>query len=409
MTESEWRALPEERQITLKEQQSSEEERSEADVLMAPTATLFMDSVRSSSDDLEAIFAQYSDVHSRFEVSTEDSTYWLKYYSGAEPNRIEEYKRAIRKIVKATGFGAKIEPVDYLYSRNEAVLSEIVAREGVWAERLGDGNIVGAPDPLGDGVVRVGVALDGVEGKLDASWQKSEIDGVSVVFTSSDSPLVEPQSRIVDYSPYSPGARLNKYNGSFVCTNGFGWRRWSDNKLMGSTAAHCYGYSGADQFFNNGNIVGTRNASHQNFSKDAVLMTLYGGNSVAPNVYVGASNSSTIYPLVGAAVLPIGSPIALTGASSGSHVSSVAAKGLQASYTTINGSSIVVSPLYGTWSRTANSGDSGGGWITSDSKNRAYAHGSHFGYATIPGVGSYASYIDINTFSAAVKATIYTQ
>lgn len=184
---------------------------------------------------------------------------------------------------------------------------------------------------------------------------------------------------------------------------------------MGSTAAHCYARSGDTSWFNSGSPVGIQ--SNIQLSKDAMLLAPGPGSTFAPDVFASTgygpllANTSVILPLLGASVLPIGSPIAFSGQTTGSHVSSVAATGGKNSYPSLYGATVTVSSLTATWSKCTAPGDSGGTWITSDAYNNAYAHGTHYGGALIPGFpeyGAYASYIDVNTTSAAVQATINT-
>lgn len=399
----EYFALPEAEQLRLKEANSSLEDMAAAAELMSPTATPFMDQVRAVGVDVEATFEKFPDVHTRYEVDADAGTFSIRYFNGADPARQAEYISTVKQAMGEAAATLSIEPAGYLLSANEAVLAQIVSREGEWAERIQGGEIVGAPDPLGDGVVRVGI-----QGEVAPEWTSFEVDGVPVEITTSKDPLIALESRWVDYSPYSPGGRLNNSAGAFKCTTGFGWRRWSDNKLMGSTAAHCAtGIGGVNSFYNAGNLVGSR--SVVSTTRDS--MSLTPGGSIAPNVFVGPVGTSTIFPLKGASVLPVGSPIAFSGAKTGSHVSSVAATGLSLSYQAKanNGTWYAITGLTGTWSQSTDGGDSGGPWITSNGSNQAFAHGSHTGKTTIPGVGVYSSFMDINKVSAALQATIYIQ
>lgn len=313
----------------------------------------------------------------------------------------------INDLFAANGTEVVYRPATYTLAENTAVLEKVVDYLSSDSSSVSAKSLTGAPDILGDGVIRIGIESDINEETAKALSDKlSEQYGVQISITVSDEPVFTPESRTHDTNPFSPGARIYDGSGRPQCTLGFGWRKWNDNKLYNSTAAHCWSRTGITKFYNNGVLLGSKSTT--SLSRDAMLLSPPANIAPSTYVFVGPSNSSTIYPLRGASILNVGNAVGFSGATTGTHVSSVAALNIVGKYQSILGE-VYVTGLTATWSRSTRAGDSGGIWITSDANNNAYAHGMHYGTAYIPGVGDYASFMDVNRISGALQATIYIQ
>lgn len=375
---------------------------------LAATATPLSALGLQVNQKLAEITDRYSDVHARTFANEEAGVYELSYLESADKDRVAGYMGEINELFAANGAEVVYKPATYTLAHNTAVLDKVIDYLSSEDSPVSVRTLSGAPDFLGDGVIRIGIESDTDSETTKALSDKfSELLNAQISITVSDEPVFVSESRTHDTNPFSPGARIYDKSGTPQCTLGFGWRKWSNNRLYNSTAAHCWSQTGINNFYNNGTLLGTRYTT--SVTDDAMLLTPPAGIEPSTYVLVGPPNSSTIYPLRGASVLSVGNAVGFSGATTGTHVTSVASLNAAGKYTSPYLGKVTVRGLTATWSRSTDGGDSGGIWITSDEYNNAYAHGMHFGRGNIPGIGWYSAYVDVNRISGALQATIYIQ
>jgi hypothetical protein len=201
------------------------------------------------------------------------------------------------------------------------------------------------------------------------------------------------ESRDDDYAPWKAGAIIDSPEAG-VCTQGWAWKMWGTNEIVGSTARHCVNLN----WYNKGTYVGTVYKSAK--SVDSAFMR---GSTYAPNVFVGDEFTNDIRPVVGIdTAWAAGDSVAMS-ANSGLFVSTVKLP----TYTLPSCSSHA--GLRGVLMTTdvSTEGDSGGPWLTTQSgSGNVIAHGQHYGDGCAAGyAGSF--FIKLTDISAAQGASLY--
>lgn len=202
------------------------------------------------------------------------------------------------------------------------------------------------------------------------------------------------ESRDDDYAPWTAGAVIDSPEAG-VCTQGWAWKMWGTNEIVGSTARHC----GPSLVWNNkGVYVGTVFKSVK--SVDSAFMH---GSTYSPTVFVGDGFTTVTRAVVGVATTwTVGESVAMSGRS-GLHVSTVKLP----TYTIPAGCD---DPgLRGVLMKThpTTQGDSGGPWLkTQSGGGNVIAHGQHYGHSCAVGYdGSF--FIKLTDISAAQGASLY--
>jgi hypothetical protein len=211
----------------------------------------------------------------------------------------------------------------------------------------------------------------------------------------------KPETRVADIAPWTTGARIHFPNDTTLwCTLGWAWRLWSNNAIVGSTARHCENLV----YYNNGKYVGTVNSSRE--AVDSAFMSSSGGYS--PSVFVGSQTTADYRPVVGVVTSwAAGTPVAMSGATSGLTVSTVRFSTYTLPYIPECGR---YQGLVGVlmWDHFTSGGDSGGPWLTTQSgTGNAFAHGQHFGFGCAAGYAG-AFFVKLSAISSAQQASLLT-
>ena len=135
--------------------------------------------------------------------------------------------------------GVKVEVRQISDKRLDAAADQVFDTLDKWAGDLA--HLVNRVGPDYDqSAVIIGSAADSAELRARAAAARF---GVPVRFKVGDSPTVT--GRFDDTTPWTAGNALTAVAAnagrSASCTQGYSWRRWSDNVAYASTAGHCYG------------------------------------------------------------------------------------------------------------------------------------------------------------------------
>ncbi|TDE95859.1 hypothetical protein EXU48_06255 [Occultella glacieicola] len=341
----------------------------------------------------------YTDVYAGSQFDQTSRSLFIYYDDRSASDRLAEFLNAASIArAMATGYDLVLERVpanqDALHGLALAISTN---DQGSWSSTLGVGEISAVHcDP------RTGTLT--VDAVVGPSSQTSEftIDGIRVVINpvAEEGPAIENQSRDDDSQPWSGGASLRWHSGlssSAYCTAGFAWRRWSTGEYYSSTAEHCWGDGERPNWYNWGTFLG----SIYLYSKqvDTMMLRTNPASQVAPNVFVGGNNTTTVRWVTGASPGPsISQVVALSGGNGGLTVTEVVGTG---SY------SDGVGPMVTTAMSTCVDGDSGSPILTTSGTN-ATAHGQHKGRWTTGFFAGHCLFLPVVNISAALNVSILT-
>lgn len=291
----------------------------------------FSNAINEFSDPIFNLGTKYPDVFSTFVVDQSTETVEVAVAHSATADRREAFVAEVTSILSKYPYAYTLPRSEFALAPLQAVAEEIVGDFKTWQPRFGGGSYAANPD------ANSGIVYITSEGQPQVEWSQFVLEGVKVVVTSGDRPVVVPGSRLADPSPRYAGIRLNNSAGALNCTSGFAWRKWSNSSVYGSTAEHCYRYGGVSIYYNNGNLVGSRVYPAQN--ADTTLISNGPGRTYAGRVYVGLNSANTSYPIVAASSRPVGAVIAHHASVSIPGATTVAAVG-QSFYCNLCGYSI---------------------------------------------------------------------
>lgn len=201
------------------------------------------------------------------------------------------------------------------------------------------------------------------------------------------------ESRDDDSAPWKAGVIIDSPEAG-VCTQGWAWKMWGTNEIVGSTARHCRNLV----WYNKGAYVGTVFKSAK--SVDSAFMH---GSTYSPTVFVGDEFTNDVRAVVGIDTAWVASDSVAMSANSGLFVSTVKLP----TYTLPSCSTFP--GLRGVLMKTdvSTEGDSGGPWLTTQSgSGNVIAHGQHVGDGCAVNYdGSF--FVKLTDISAAQGASLY--
>jgi hypothetical protein len=196
-----------------------------------------------------------------------------------------------------------------------------------------------------------------------------------------------------------------------LCTSGFNWKQWSTGIEFGSTANHCND-GGGDYvpWDNDKRTVGVWETGESgagpvpySVSADTALIRgFYSSYAFHPSVFVGDQATSTFRLVRGVRVPAVGQTVALSGARSGSVVSTIR---FTKFWDPKIGAYLVMM-----WTSNCQLGDSGAPWLTTMGPNDAYpgdviAHGQHRGRVST-GSTQGCVWVPVTDISSKVQASL---
>ncbi|SDU86612.1 hypothetical protein SAMN04488563_6905 [Jiangella alkaliphila] len=202
-------------------------------------------------------------------------------------------------------------------------------------------------------------------------------------------------SRMIDRGGWTAGNTLKSYyTGSHVCSQGFTWRLWSNNRLYGGISEDCS--NRWSTWENDGRTVGT--VGNVETSVAAGLMGPAAGTSFNADVWVGGTstnpNTTDVRPVRSAAGSVVrNAPIAISGAraglDSGYITGPVSATGWPNGLVLVNGINC--------------DNDWGAPFLTTYSDGAVMAHGQAW---REPQLNSNCYYVNVTAISSALSASI---
>ncbi|MCW2287740.1 hypothetical protein EDF60_1342 [Leucobacter luti] len=409
LSEVEYYNLPVEKQVELKVQNEMTLNGGSGVGTIPSENIAFSNAITEFSDSIYSLGNAYPDVYSAFEVDSKLESISISVASKSSVERRDEFIQQVERVLASYPYPVTFPEIDFTDREVQSVADELSNDLETWQPRLGGGSYSINPS------VKTGTVTVLTDGNADSEWEKFEINGIVVNVERSEEPIALPQTRLADVSPFYAGIRLNNSNNQGVCTSGFAWRKWSDNKVYGSTADHCYRDSGTSSFYNNGNHVGSRYLPAS--SADVMLLLPSAGRTFTGRTYVGVNSANASYPVKSASTRPVGAVIALHASFGTPFVTTVAAINKSIVLQTATGSYTIYGISW-TWSNAQTSycqgGDSGGPWVTDNGQGQAAAHGQHFGgikWGSQQGANPniyYCSYVDVNRISGATQSTLVT-
>lgn len=161
---------------------------------LAATATPLSALGLQVNDALAVITGRYSDVHARTFANEEAGVYELSYLESADKERVAGYMGEINELFAANGGEVVYRSATYTLAHNTAVLDKVIDYLSSSDSPVSVKSLSGAPDFLGDGVIRIGIESD-----ADSATVKTLSDKLSkryntvILITASNEPVSIPE------------------------------------------------------------------------------------------------------------------------------------------------------------------------------------------------------------------------
>jgi hypothetical protein len=302
-----------------------------------------------------------------------------------------DQRPALRQAISATSRTSDdavrtvFRPVPLSVTGQQRLVKEFMDGRADWGGPSAVRNVVGASVDEATGRL-TGTALTDVAGLTKAARQRFG-DVVDIVAGQR----VEVQDRYYDTAPWTSGNALWDNNSSSgrstaLCTQGFNWRRWSDNARYASTAGHCFD-PGVSAY--NGNTaqrigyVGTRYLNNGEYVDFEPIHITYG--SVDNSIWVGGNSTGDLRRVVAADNdgTQTGDAVCSSGANGGLVCGTIVNRTTSLTYSSAYGSPTLhnITCVKASSSKLTVGGDSGGPWLSTFSNGTVMAWGQHIGRA----------------------------
>lgn len=330
---------------------------------------------------------------------TENGKLVVQVVGGAEP---EAVVRAWESTVdRSAGLVVHIQHVTYTRAYLKSVAADLSSRANTWVDS--ENNTV--------------VAEVAAREVSTVSTLAADTYGAAVTIREATPATRTATSRRQDDSPFYGALSINSFSTTNPghpsdCTSGYAWRLWSTGAIVESTAGHCFTRNTA--IYNAQSRVGT--VTHRAFADegptDAEFITPPAGTTFASRVWVGSTNTTVSWPVVGVADdtdAHIGGPIVISGSNGGETRGTVLDTNVRHCFS--DGTCTLGMTEFRVVSGGIQGGDSGGPCFSSASgqPNTVVARGQVVGASNNVGPGQIAWCTPVNDISATLQASLVTQ